>query len=360
MVDYYFVHFLVVDVYRWLVCHVSSSEARRRQELGQFSMAAAVQLNPRLNPDPKAPIQQVKGTEIAHEGRLDFLANKEQSRQWFQGSLLFGQRLAAFGPLYASDPAIQFCLQASRRQLGQFSQTQEWYAKFRTLGPKGPWSEAAAAELWLSSRALPPPRRFALCRFTNVKPFLDGEFDDPCWKGMEPLTMQNAVGETVKEYSTEARFAYDREFLYIALRCKHPPGRSVPPVKNRTRDANLDPYDRVSILLDLDRDYSTYFQLQVDQRGCVRDDCWGDLTWDPKWFVAVHSAADCWQVEAAIPLNELTGERIGASTAWAVNVVRTLPGRGVQAWSLPADVEPRPEGMSVMLFHQEAKRERQP
>jgi len=38
----------------------------------------------------------------------------------------------------------------------------------------------------------------------------------------------------------------------------------------------LEPFDRVSILLDLDRDYATYFQLQVDQRGAVRDDCWGD------------------------------------------------------------------------------------
>ena len=359
MVDRYPSHPLSVDAYRWLVRHISSSEARRRHELGQFHHVTAVQFNPDLNPKPKdGEIQLVKKTEVAASGRLDFLSDKEETRHWFRGSLAFGQRLAAFGPLFASDPSVQFCLQSSRRQLGEFGPAQEWYTKFRTFGPKGAWSDAAAAEIWLANRAQTPPRRLALCRFTEQKPFLDGRFEDPCWKGLQAVTCENAVGETAKDNPTQAFFAFDHEFLYIALRCKHPPGRSVPAVKNRTRDANLDPFDRVSILLDLDRDYSTYFQLQVDQRGCVREDCWGDATWNPKWFVAVHQTEDAWQIEAALPLNELTGERIRPNVAWAVNVVRTLPGRGVQAWSLPADVQPRPEGMSLMVFHQEVNKQK--
>jgi hypothetical protein len=121
-------------------------------------------------------------------------------------------------------------------------------------------------------------------------------------------------------------------------------------VKVRQRDADLRPFDRVSILLDLDRDYSTFFRLEVDQRGCVCEDCWGDKSWNPKWYVAVRSSDTCWQIEAAIPLIELTGQPVPVNTAWAVNVVRVLPGRGVQAFSLPADVEPRPEGLGLMLF----------
>ena len=129
----------------------------------------------------------------------------------------------------------------------------------------------------------------------------------------------------------------------------------VPAVKKRGRDDNLDPFDRVSLLLDLDRDYSTYFHFQVDQRGCVREDCWGDAKWNPRWFVACKSDEDAWCIEAAIPLGELTGERIPLNTAWAFNVVRILPGRGVQSWSQPADVQPRPEGMSVLVFFQGGK-----
>jgi hypothetical protein len=127
-------------------------------------------------------------------------------------------------------------------------------------------------------------------------------------------------------------------------------------VKVRPRDADVEPFDRVSILLDLDRDYSTCFHLQIDQRGCVREDCWGDLGWNPRWFVAVKSAGDAWHIEAAVPLGELTGGRVALNSAWAFNVVRVVPGRGVQSWSQPADVRPRPEGMSLLMFQQDAER----
>ncbi len=106
----------------------------------------------------------------------------------------------------------------------------------------------------------------------------------------------------------------------------------------------------MSLLLDLDRDYSTYFHLQVDQRGCVCEDCWGDQGWNPNWYVAVHSGTTSWQIEAAIPLVELTADPVTLGKAWACNLVRVIPGHGVQAMSVPADVEPRPEGMGLLLF----------
>src|SRR5262249_54317220 len=156
----------------------------------------------------------------------------------------------------------------------------------------------AAAELWLSNRNGPPPRPAAVCRQTAVPPYLDGKLDDECWRGVRPMVLRNAAEDTTKEYATEAWFTYDANFLYVALRCKHPAGRQVAPVKPRSRDADLSRFDRVSILLDVDRDYSTCFHLQVDQRGCVCEDCWGDRSWNPPWYVAVHSEPDCWQIEA--------------------------------------------------------------
>jgi hypothetical protein len=154
------------------------------------------------------------------------------------------------------------------------------------------------------------------------------------------------------------RLAHDRDFLYVAVRCARPADRAEPPARERTHDADLRGHDRVSLLLDLDRDYSTCFHLQVDERGCIADDCWGDKTWDPRWFVAVQHEEGAWVVEAAIPLASLTGDAVGPGQAWACNVVRTLPGRGVQAWSLPAEAPEealRPEGMGLLLFTQDAK-----
>jgi hypothetical protein len=121
-------------------------------------------------------------------------------------------------------------------------------------------------------------------------------------------------------------------------------------VPKRKRDDDLRGHDRVSILIDLDRDYQTYYQLQVDERGCVADDCWGDMTWDPTWFVAVDSNETEWTAELAIPLKELCSEKPIPGKTWAVNVVRTIPGKGIQAWSGPADVTPRPEGMGLLYF----------
>jgi hypothetical protein len=294
--------------------------------------------------------------------QLALVSDLAEARRWYEGALAVEPRLSAFGPLYGMDPAMQFCLQAARRNLGKFDEARDWYARFLASQPAGPWRAAAAAELWLTNRTAEPPKPVAICRQTDKCPYLDGLLDDPCWQGLPPLKLRNAVGKTLREkepgssdeetqeYGTEAWLAYDKDFLYLALRCRHPAAQHVSPVKVRQRDADLRDFDRVMVMLDLDRDYSTAFCLNVDQRGCLAEDCWGDKSWNPRWFVAIRSEPTCWQIEAAIPLVELTGEPITAGRCWAGNVVRVLPGRGVQAWSVPADVEPRPEGMGLVLF----------
>jgi photosystem II stability/assembly factor-like uncharacterized protein len=353
MVDRYPAHPLSVDAYRWLIRHNSSSEARRRHELGQFWVLtqSTVRLSEGTETTDTAKIRGLP--EGITRQQLALLGTQEETRKWYQGTLDIGSRLAAFGLLFATDPSTQFCLQAARRRLGEFDKAQEWYAQFHREHADGPWRDAAGAELWLVKRVGLPPKPVAFCRQTATRPFLDGKFDDPCWQDLKPLVLGNAVGDTVKDYPTEVRLAYDKDFLYLALSCRHPAACRVPPVKVRPQAADLRPYDRVSLLLDLDRDYSTYFHLQVDQRGCVCEDCWGDSSWNPRWFVAVRSEADSWQIEAAIPLTELTGDAVTTGRAWACNVVRVLPGRGVQAWSLPADVQPRPEGMGLLVFTKE-------
>jgi photosystem II stability/assembly factor-like uncharacterized protein len=396
MADRYPAEPLTADAYRWLIRHNSSSEVRRRYELGQFvaiRQTGFVQpaglapgpaptedtqpgiLAGRSTAKPKEKVQKlidtrgavpaghvedrrsgVQRTETVQQTSFTFLSNQAEVREWSKGSLEVGKRLDGLGLLYGNDPSVQFCLQAARRQLGDFQGAEEGCKRLLNGNASPLWRSAAAVELWLAGRRGLPPRPVVPCRLTAKRPFLDGAFEDPCWQGLRPVVLQNAVRDTVKDYKTEARFAYDAEFLYIALRCTHPAEYHVPPLKPRPRDADLRPYDRVSILLDLDRDYSTFFHLQVDQRGCVYEDCWGDKGWNPKWYVAVHSTPTCWQIEAALPLVELTGQRVQRHTAWACNIVRVLPGRGVQAWSLPADVEPRPEGMGLLLFQDDESR----
>jgi hypothetical protein len=330
LADIYPAHPVAASTYRWLIHHDGSAEVRHRYERNQFT--------------PRGRLADAKTKSAA------------AAKDWCQCSIDHGKKLAGFGPLYAADPRTMFPLQAARRGTGDPKGPAEWFDKFQTYVKDGPWHDAAQAESWLAGRTKEPPKQFARCRLTDVRPYLDGEFDDRCWQAMKPITLDNAVGDTAKQYMTQAAFAYDQEFLYIALKCSHPKGKQVAPVKVRPRDADVEPFDRVSILLDIDRDYATYYRLEIDQRGCVREDCWGDVSWNPKWFVAIKSTDEAWQIEAAIPVGELTGERIAVNSAWAFNVVRILPGQGVQSWSQPADVQPRPEGMSLLIFQQDPQR----
>ncbi len=288
---------------------------------------------------------------------LAYLTTAEDVRRWYQGCLALEKKLSAFGPLYANDPAVQFAVQAAKRQLGDMKSALQWYREFAASQPEGPWRSAAVAELWLANRAGPPPKPVLTTRPCASRPYLDGKLDDDCWREAGAARLQNAVGDTAKSHPTEVRLSHDRDFLYVAVRCGHPEGVTIEPAKVRTRDKDLRGNDRVSLMLDLDRDYGTCFHLQVDAAGCVAEDCWGDKTWDPRWFVAVRRDRDAWTVEAAIPRAALTGDGFTPGKAWAANVVRVLPGQGVQAFSLPAEAPEeslRPEGMGLLLFAQDA------
>jgi len=172
MVDRYPAHALSADAYRWLIHHNSSSEARRRHELGQFlvvtttefTAATAGQEESEITPPDKRGTKPKQGppetaVEIKQQQQLRLLGSLGETRRWYQGCLEVEPRLAAFGPLFATDPQVQFCLQSARRNLGDFDGAKKWYTSFLGRRQDGPWRDAAHAELWLAVRSGPPPSR---------------------------------------------------------------------------------------------------------------------------------------------------------------------------------------------------------
>ncbi len=145
--------------------------------------------------------------------------------------------------------------------------------------------------------------------------------------------------------------AHDGEFLYVAVQCRRAPGvkyeESDAP---RTHDADLQGQDRVSLLIDLDRDFATYYRLTIDHRGWTGDDCWGDATWNPTWFVAAKTTDANWTAEAAIPLDQLTGRYPKTGHIWAIGIQRTVPAVGFQSWTKPASTTVMPEGFGYLIF----------
>ncbi|MCS6975594.1 MAG: YCF48-related protein [Gemmatales bacterium] len=361
MLDRYPAHRLAPEAARWLIRFGSSSEARRREELKHFVFMGHMPLGQPLDSESVDEEGKPKVPRLRLRGGTALIRRRDELREWAKSSLAVADVLAAMNPRAYQEPDVQLCLQSAHRFLGQVEESRLWLTQFRASSGSGPWHDAAGAELWLMGRVGQPPKPAATCVSTDTPPYLDGHLDDPCWTRSAPIRLNDAVGQTTEQYGTEAWITHDANFLYLALRCRHPgTGHMKDPVKPRPRDAQLDGFDRVSLMLDLDRDYCTWYRLEVDQRGCVREDCWGDRSWNPKWYVAVHAEPTVWQIEAAIPLAELTGNPIEASTAWAFNLVRTIPGKGTQAFSAPRNAEPQPEHMGLLLFQRDLPKEPMP
>src|SRR5207237_5529927 len=85
MADRYPAHPLAIEAYRWLVRHDSSSEARRRRELGQFMIAtkSEFQETPLAQaPIPVAGLRQIAATmKGRQEGKAEgILANLQEDK----------------------------------------------------------------------------------------------------------------------------------------------------------------------------------------------------------------------------------------------------------------------------------------
>jgi len=360
-------HPLAVEAVRWMLRYHSSSETRRRVELQQqviFQQAA-------FQPKGRDLVVPVGGSAVGSlvgmtEDRYR-VEDADATQKWHEAGLALEPKLAAFGPASARDPAAWLCLMAARRHLGKHAEAEKFIMDYFKSAPQAiaaaagadVYRDALAAELWTINRAyfIEQPKPLAISRHTDTRPFLDGKLDDACWQLHKPVVLKPATaasdGKNLEAYRTEVLFCYDDRFLYIGVRCSQPTGSEVLPVTKRSRDADLTGQDRVDILLDLDRDYQTYYRFQIDRRGNLAEDCWGDRTWNPRYFVGFHGEDTGWTSEYAIPLGELTGDRPSHGRHWAVNATRVLPGKGIQSWSTPADATPRPEGMGLLEFRAE-------
>lgn len=363
-------HPLAVEAFRWLARYHASTEARRRNEIQQKLSLKNVgfEANGGGKITPASGSSTTVGKPTVFEDHYKF-HSPDMIFKWHAACLELEPKLAGFGPVYSRDPGAWLCFLTARRQIGKFTEADSFIVEYfkqtpgaATMAPGiDPWRDCLAAELWLANRtAVPlPPKPLGFCKLTESRPFLDGKLDDECWKNAKTMELKiaSSAGDKLDEgkafgtqYKTESMFSYDDRYLYIAVKCARPADKKVEPVAKRTRDADLAGHDHVDILIDLDRDYQTYYCFQIDHRGCLAEDCWGDKTWNPKYHVAFHSTDTGWTAEIAIPLVELTGDRPAHGKTWAVNVSRVVPGMGMQTWSGPADNEPRPEGMGLLQF----------
>ncbi len=312
---------------------------------------------------PGQPAAKKKGSRGAEDStRMSLAAQQdwrsEAVRDWHERAAELAKQMEARSPSLFQTPEIQFPLGALRRVSKSAMQSDAIYRSFLTKATDDATRSLAQRELWAGQFATAEaPRAMALCRRANEKPRLDGVLSDPCWQGSVELmlTSEPVDDKNLSEPEPTASLvmlAYDAEFLYVGLSVPRLEGAPLdrPENRGRTHDADLSRHDRVSISLDIDRDYTTWYEFRIDQRGWTSESCWDDRRWNPTWFVAANTDDTAWRIEAAIPWAELTPMPPQRGTIWSAAVTRTTPTVGMQAWVHPSLTRPRPSSFGLVRF----------
>ena len=359
-------HDLAPAAYQYLVQGYASGEVAWQQQVKQEpvlrqgkSLSAAEQKKALLKQQESAVSEQasegspspitVNPAEPSETVSLP-AADSSQQNRWLAQAIEVGKQMQRQYPQIYSEPTVRFPLATAARKRGLTRDADRLYHLLTTQASDQNWWAAAQAENWLTHRRNVAPKPTVICFQAEGKPFLDGRLNDPCWQAARPAKLVTDVADD-NPWPAEVMFSGDDQYLYVAVRCRKAAAATYTKmVQPRSRDADLSQHDRVDLWLDIDRDYQTYYRLTVDYRGGTGEVCWGDRSWNPRWFVASAEDQQSWIVEAAIPWDQLTGRRPGAQDAWALAVQRVIPGVGFQSWTQPASVAVPGERCGLLLF----------
>ena len=164
-----------------------------------------------------------------------------------------GQYLEQARPSLFAEPSIRFPLVVAQRQLGFANPAQRYFLTLRSLPENDPWRRCGQTEEWFAkSGDSPPPKKLGNCRRAAERPHLDGNSTSRSGRSADRLQLARRRTEPEQTARRQivhptVRFAYDHEFLYVAVEC--PKATDVdyaPDDRPRPRDADLSAHDRVT------------------------------------------------------------------------------------------------------------------
>jgi hypothetical protein len=298
-----------------------------------FLQPAMAAVQPTVDPSSyRAPISEARSHERSHRATL------------------YGQLIQNSRPSLFAAPEVRFPLAEANRNLGREREAEGYFHALAGSGLGDPWLSCARSELWLQQPQRRAPKQVAECVRTERRPRLDGRLDDAVWSQCLPLPLTSPHGDDAP-WPAAVMLARDAEFLYLAVSCRTAPGADYPASDSpRPRDPDLTKRDRLELLIDVDRDYATFYRFTVDHRGWVREACLDVEAWDPDWYVAASQDADAWIIEVAIPFRQLSPVTPGNQDAWAIGLHRIVPGVGFQSWTPSDSPRATPATFGLCLF----------
>jgi hypothetical protein len=192
--------------------------------------------------------------------------------------------------------------------------------------------------------------RQAVCRLVSKPPVVDGRLTDEVWQ--RPISrLYNGDGAVID--STFWYFAYDKQNLYVAVRCKESRPDSIVAAITE-RDGAIFGEDCIGYFfqpnLRKDTVYQVYFSPLAtifDQMISLRgsNDYSGDRRWNGTYEVKTTRTADGWDVEARIPLKQF-GITAKSGDQWGLNFRRKQKRLNSGAeWQTPIDYNPKSFGV---------------
>ncbi|HEY2412370.1 MAG TPA: YCF48-related protein [Pirellulaceae bacterium] len=355
MLEKYPQHPLADAAALWLVRYYASGEVAWRErketryEVRLATAATDVEETASAAAAKQAPA--IKAASFASVGATRTAAPDLNPAERAGRALALAKQIEQTRPTLYAEAPLRFAVAAAARQAGQPRMAERFFQLLTTNKSQSIWATNAAAEQWLFRPSETPPKKVCPIVAAVEKPRLDGRLDDIVWKMAKPVSLQNVEGKTDSTTATAAVFTFDDEFLYVAVSCGKAAGVDyAAKAASRASDTDLSARDRVTVLLDIDRDYATYWSLTIDHRGWPAESCFGDSTWNPQWFIATAGDDQYWTAEAAIPLAELCPKKPQVRDVWAIGIERIIPRVGLQAFTTPAAIETRPEGFGLLVF----------
>ncbi|MEW6745560.1 MAG: DUF5916 domain-containing protein [Planctomycetota bacterium] len=161
-------------------------------------------------------------------------------------------------------------------------------------------------------------------------PEIDGDPSEEVWRTaglIDRLTQVEPLLAAEPSQRTEVRIGYDLDCLYIALYCYDDDPGGIIATQPR-RDANLDPDDRVEIILDTFHDHRNAYFFQIGPAGSRGDALIANngnsfnKQWDTYWEGKARITEAGWFAEISIPFRSLSFDP--QNSVWGLNLVRQL------------------------------------
>lgn len=189
------------------------------------------------------------------------------------------------------------------------------------------WAALAAPQ---SAPSHPRPAGKVIRIRAEDAPAIDGDLSDPVWSTVAPLPppRQRLPLENAEPTErTEVRIAQDGKAIYIALFCYDSEPQAIRATQPR-RDADLDPDDRVELVIDPLHDHRNAYFFQISPGGSIGDALISsngarfNKAWDGIWDGRARITKEGWFAELRIPVRTMA--TLPEVTTWGFNYHRNI------------------------------------